>query len=504
MQRYKPKNKAVFLDRDGTIIDDRGHLGDKSEVVFYPETFRALEKLSRDFLLFIVTNQPGVSRGIVSRDDVDCVNDYVVSMLNQAGIEITDVYVCPHTRDGNCDCIKPKPHFLQKAQRDYDIDLSQSFVLGDHPHDIHFAENVGARGIYLLTGHGSKHLDELSDDMVIAPGIAQAVEMIIDGKKNYEPLGINICEEVQKSAQIIANNGVVVFPTETVYGLGANVFSAAGVERVFHVKKRPQFNPLIVHIAGLEQIDELAQEFPADAKKLAELFWPGPLTIVLPKKPAVPDSVTAGLPTVAIRMPEHPIALALIRQANLPVAAPSANYFGQISPTSAEHIDRLSQSVDMVLQGGLCRVGLESTIISFAQPMPRILRFGSITLEQIEQTIGPVETDSGSDDKPLSPGRLPKHYSPSTPLIIWRKDEDIDWSKRIGLLSFNGNANDERFTAVETLSPSGDLEQAAAQLYAAMRRLDAQNLDVIFASQVPDIGIGKAINDRLKRAAGNL
>jgi len=175
----RSRKAAVFLDRDGTIIEDRGHLRDMSDVVFFPETFDALRRLQKHFLLFIITNQPGVAKGVITRNDVNCVNAYVIAMLAEAGVEICDVYVCPHRRSEECRCIKPKPYFLEKAAEQHGINLSVSFTVGDHPHDVQLARNVGARGIYLLTGHGKKHLGELPEDTEIASGIAAAAETIV-------------------------------------------------------------------------------------------------------------------------------------------------------------------------------------------------------------------------------------------------------------------------------------------------------------------------------------
>jgi len=179
MTIYSNKNCAIFLDRDGTIIEDNGHLSDLSKVVFFEETVEALLRLSKHFLLFIVTNQPGVARGLISREDVNYINSGIVNRFTKAGIEIIDVYICPHDRSDNCECIKPNPYFLQKAAKDYHIDLQRSFVVGDHPCDIQLAKNVGARGIFVLTGHGSKHVTELPEDTGIVSGIMEAAERII-------------------------------------------------------------------------------------------------------------------------------------------------------------------------------------------------------------------------------------------------------------------------------------------------------------------------------------
>ena len=182
------KNGAVFLDRDGTIIEDNGHLSDLSKVVFFEETVEALLRLSKHFLLFIVTNQPGVARGLISREDVNYINSEIVKRFTKAGIEIMDIYVCPHERSNNCDCIKPKPYFLEQAAKDYNIDLQRSFMVGDHPCDVQLAKNVGARGIYVLTGHGRKHVAELPEDAEIVSGIMEAAERIISYRLDTKAL----------------------------------------------------------------------------------------------------------------------------------------------------------------------------------------------------------------------------------------------------------------------------------------------------------------------------
>ena len=212
--------------------------------------------------------------------------------------------------------------------------------------------------------------------------------------------------------------GVVAFPTETVYGLGANAFDRAAVQRVFEIKNRPRFDPLIVHVADARQVRDLVRDFPAEARMLARRFWPGPLTLVLPKIDRLPDLVTAGLPTVAIRIPNHALALALLEEVGSPVAAPSANPFGMLSPTTAEHVrDQLGDQVDVILDGGPCAVGVESTIVSFCGARPTLLRPGGIAAEDLEAVLGPLVCPSPHEPVPLAPGRLPRHYAPRTPLV---------------------------------------------------------------------------------------
>jgi L-threonylcarbamoyladenylate synthase len=312
---------------------------------------------------------------------------------------------------------------------------------------------------------------------------------------------------IHRAAEIIRKGGIVAFPTETVYGLGADAFNPIAVARIFEVKGRPYFDPLIVHVANPSDLDKLVIEIPSKAKKLIGQFWPGPLTVVLLKKENLPDIVTAGLPTVAVRMPKHPMALNLIEQTDCPIAAPSANPFGYLSPTTARHVrEQLGDRVDLILDGGPCPVGVESTILSFTEKEPLLLRPGGVELEEIESIIGRVKVSPIEEDKPSSPGMFPKHYAPRTPIIINWSEKNIDFNrdKKIGLLSFRERKNCLKFHHVEVLSKKGDLREAAANLFAAIRRLDALNLDLILAEAVPEVGLGRAIMDRLRRASQSL
>jgi L-threonylcarbamoyladenylate synthase len=309
---------------------------------------------------------------------------------------------------------------------------------------------------------------------------------------------------VLHAAEIIKKGGLVAFPTETVYGLGADAFNPLAVARIFEVKKRPSFDPLIVHVANSADVEKLVKEIPLNAKKLTERFWPGPLTVVLFKEEDIPDIVTAGLPTLAIRMPSHPMALSLIRESNSPIAAPSANLFGYVSPTTAEHVrEQLGDQVDLILDGGPCPVGVESTIVSFLEEEPRLLRPGGVSLEEIESIIGKVEISQSEEGKPSAPGMFPSHYAPRTPIILNWDTEDLDLleDKKIGFSAFQEPKNDLKFQSMEVLSKKGDLREAAANLFAAIRRLDRLNLDFILAETIPEIGLGRAIMDRLRRAS---
>jgi L-threonylcarbamoyladenylate synthase len=310
--------------------------------------------------------------------------------------------------------------------------------------------------------------------------------------------------EVLHAAEIIKKGGIVAFPTETVYGLGADAFNPLAIARVFEVKKRPYFDPLIVHVAHPADVKKLVKEIPSSANQLMERFWPGPLTVVLLKEEDIPDIVTAGLPTLAIRMPSHPMALSLIRESNSPIAAPSANLFGYLSPTTAEHVrEQLGDQVDLILDGGPCPVGVESTIVSFLEEKPRLLRPGGVSLEEIESVIGKVEVHLNGEERPYAPGMLPKHYAPRTPIILdWdKKNLGLLEDKKIGFLAFQEPKNYLKFHSIEVLSKKGDIREAAANLFAAIRRLDAMNLDLILAEPIPEIGLGRAIMDRLRRAS---
>ena len=311
-------------------------------------------------------------------------------------------------------------------------------------------------------------------------------------------------QTIRRAAAVIRGGGLVAFPTETVYGLGADAFNPLAVARIFEIKNRPYFDPLILHIADFNDLSKLILDLPVPAERLIKRFWPGPLTVVLSKKDEVPDIVTAGLPTVAVRMPDHFMALSLIQAAGSPIAAPSANPFGYVSPTTAEHVrDQLGDQVDLILDGGPCEIGLESTILSFLEERPRLLRPGGLPLEEIESIIGTVEIRPIGENSPSSPGRLPKHYAPRTPIVVegWEKHLDNDQNKKVGLLAFREVRVSLPFQHVELLSPGGDLREAAANLFAAIRRLDAMNLDLILAEPVPEVGLGRAIMDRLRRAS---
>ena len=309
---------------------------------------------------------------------------------------------------------------------------------------------------------------------------------------------------IDEAAAVLRRGGLVAFPTETVYGLGADAFNPRAVARVFEVKARPSFDPLIVHLADAA---DLARVSPTDDPRvhaLAARFWPGPLTLVLSRRPEVPDLVTSGLNTVGVRVPAHPAARALIVASGTPVAAPSANPFGYVSPTTAAHVaELLGPSVDLVLDGGPCRVGVESTILSLASGTPTILRPGGVPREALEEALGvPLEVARRAR-RPLAPGPLEKHYATRTPLRILPgpAGRAPEGAGRVGLLAWRA-APDGGYAATGVLAPDGSPETAAASLFAALRRLDAAGLDLILAEPCDEAGLGHAIMDRLRRAAG--
>jgi L-threonylcarbamoyladenylate synthase len=302
----------------------------------------------------------------------------------------------------------------------------------------------------------------------------------------------------------LINDEIIGMPTETVYGLAGNAFSESAIKKIFALKKRPFYNPLIVHIKSASLLNTIARDIPEMAQRLAEEFWPGPLTLVLKKQPHISDFITAGKDTVAIRVPNHPVALALLEQLDFPLAAPSANPFGSISPTSAMHVSNyFEDKLDVILEGGECERGIESTIIGFENNQPVLYRHGSISVEEIEKIVGKLKIIVNNDSKPDSPGMLSRHYAPITNTYLTNNVDEllkIFQGKKIGLLLFKDGVLNDQITIQEVLSENGDLKEAARKLYAALHRLDKSNLDVIIAEKFPNEGLGNTLNDRLKRA----
>ena len=313
-----------------------------------------------------------------------------------------------------------------------------------------------------------------------------------------------ITSDLNQVKTALINGDIIALPTETVYGLAANIYLDSALEKVFKLKKRPSYNPLIVHISNAGILEQIAKNIPAKARELANVFWPGPLTLVLEKQDQIPNRITAGKPTVAVRVPNHPIALQLLKSLNFPLAAPSANPFGSLSPTSAEHVALyFKEEINFILDGGPCFCGLESTIIGFENDKPILYRHGAISIEEIEKIIGPIKIKNKNSKNPSAPGMLTRHYAPKTQIQI---NEDISLAlaqnpdKKIGVLSFRKNKKIKTEIHQEVLSISGDLNEASKNLYAALHRLDQMNLDLIISSFFPEKGLGKTINDRLKRA----
>jgi len=306
-----------------------------------------------------------------------------------------------------------------------------------------------------------------------------------------------------KDAAELLQHSVIGIPTETVYGLAANAFNPDLVARIFEIKNRPSFDPLIVHTWSVDAIREFTSEIPEPLKKLADAFWPGPLTLLLPKNERIPDLVTSGLPDVAVRIPAHPLTLQLLQQLAFPLAAPSANPFGYISPTRASHVnDQLGDLIPFILDGGNCAVGLESTIVGYANNRLTIFRLGGLAAEEIERVAGPVQIQTNQSSDPRAPGMLAGHYAPRKKLILGTSESLQHYPDKLPfLIRFNSYIPDYPTNLQLLLSPSGNLCEAAVNLFAALRDADQKAEQLIIAELVPDEGLGMAINDRLRRAA---
>ncbi len=521
-QKAEPAQKAaVFLDRDGTIMEDRGFVDDPGEVRLLPGAVEALKALQGRYVLFVVTNQSGIARGAITREGADRVNRFLDGELQRRGVDIREWYVCPHGPGDGCRCRKPSSFFLEEAAREFGVDLSRSFVVGDHPHDPETADGTGAFGLYVLTGHGQRHLEELPEGQLVFHALPGAAEWILGHPEPQRDLE----ENLQAGAAALRAGGLTAFATETVYGLGADALNPEAVEGIFRAKGRPHADPLIVHIARREQLKGLVREVPPAAEVLMDRWWPGPLTVVLPKSEAVPEAVTAGHPTVAVRMPAHPLARRLIEAAGVPVAAPSANIFGRTSPTTAAHVaDQLGQACDVIVDAGACRVGVESTVVSLTGEVPVLLREGGVTREELEEVLGvPVAGSAGRlpEEERISPGLMESHYAPQVPLVLagdWEGSEgaELRGDPQTGILYFGGEEESQGEESrpgdfagpVEVLSRRGDAREAAVNLYAALRRLDGwrdaggRRLRRMAAVLLPETGAGAAVNDRLRKAAG--
>lgn len=320
--------------------------------------------------------------------------------------------------------------------------------------------------------------------------------------------------DISLARKLLMGGELVAIPTETVYGLAANGLDADAVLKIYEAKNRPSFNPLILHVANLDRAKEVADSFPEPALLLAKTFWPGPLTLVLKKKQIVSDIVSAGLDSVGIRVPNHPLTLELLRNLDFPLAAPSANPSGYVSPTTPLHVmQQLGDKVAYILDGGNCTVGIESTIVKVTDDEVTVLRLGGIELEKIEAALGTSTIPDASvrlrfSGKIEAPGMTDAHYAPGKKLLLGDIEVTLKkYSKeKIGILSFSNNGARNRLRQPQhivefVLSPSGDLHEAARNLFSYLRKLDESDVDVILAELAPDEGLGRAINDRLKRAA---
>lgn len=317
-------------------------------------------------------------------------------------------------------------------------------------------------------------------------------------------------QSIHEAAARLKAGAVVAFPTETVYGLGADATNPVAVAKVFALKSRPSFDPMIVHVSSIEEAKALWTGCPAIAEKLMQRFWPGPLTLVLPKSERIPDIVTAGLPSVAVRRPNHPVALTLLVEAGCPIAAPSANRFGHASPTTAAAVEEELGKALMILDGGPSRVGVESTVVAFDGEKPVMLRSGGLTLEEITSVAGPVSIADRNAKQPIaSPGMLERHYAPAKPLYLLDEipvslRQSPDWrgcSVKAGLLLLAPMRVAFSPSVVEVLASSGDLVKAAANFFQALRKLDHADIGVIVATPIPKHGLGLALSDRLTRAS---
>jgi L-threonylcarbamoyladenylate synthase len=310
-----------------------------------------------------------------------------------------------------------------------------------------------------------------------------------------------IGQNLTAAKELLEKGELVAIPTETVYGLAANALNTDAVLKIFEVKNRPHFDPLIVHVASIKDLDKWAIEIPQIARTLAHKFWPGPLTILLKKNEIISDLVTSGLDTVGLRMPNHALTLDLLRSLDFPLAAPSANPFGYISPTSAVHVqDQLGNQLQYILDGGPSEVGVESTIVDCSGDELRVLRLGGISLEELEEVVGTTIKIQTSSSKPDAPGMLLSHYAPRKPLVLGDIEKLISEysNQKIGVLSFK-----EIYPKYnnQILSIKGDLREAARNLFGALRKLDSENIDLIVGELLPEEGLGRAVNDRLRRAA---
>jgi L-threonylcarbamoyladenylate synthase len=336
---------------------------------------------------------------------------------------------------------------------------------------------------------------------------SQPIKPDATGEAQVNNIAAPTAESIARAVELLRAGQVVGMPTETVYGLAGDGLNPEALARIFEVKQRPLFDPLILHFADMAGAFELAEQVPLAARELAQRFWPGPLTLVLPKQGFVPDLATSGLPNVALRVP----AQALLRAYGGPLAAPSANRFGRISPTDAPAVRaELGDAVPLILDGGPCAIGLESTVLYISDRQPVMLRAGGISQEEIEAVTGPLRHGAPVEERPQAPGQLKHHYAPRKPLTLVATAAEIPARADIGWLAFGSvdrgspRAPGEAFPGIiENISPTGNLREAAANFFRALRALDDNpSVEELYAAQFPNTGLGAAINERLERAAG--
>jgi L-threonylcarbamoyladenylate synthase len=490
---------AVFLDRDGIINADTSILEHPDRICLTPEGIDALRNLGRRYLLFVFA-RPDFSGKRIAPREVAYINLALDKLLRNSGVDILEWCVCPRALKDQRGCIDSDPFFLKQTAEKYGFNLKRSFIISINPQDFPATEALGIFSLFLLSGPSVTHLGNLPDDRLVFHSLEHAASWI---GKHPIPM-VDMDRALTDGACSIKAGGLVAFPTETVYGLGADAFNHLAVARIFEVKKRPLHNPLIVHIADIAQLEQLVDEVSPVALRLINRYWPGPLSLVFRKKSAVPDIVTAGQPTVAVRMPAHPMASELIRRSKTPIAAPSANAFGRTSATSAQHVlDQLQNVCDVLIDGGACRIGVESTVVTVTGTKPILLRPGAIPIEDMETTADtsilrkymlPMENN------PESPGMMNTHYQTATPIHIVEDCLPFAGRTDIGFLLF-GQTGDTFAGPTRNLSHTSDLKEAAVNLYLAMRELDALGLKAIVSKLLPETGIGYAINDRLRKAS---
>ena len=313
----------------------------------------------------------------------------------------------------------------------------------------------------------------------------------------------DVGRDIDRAKLLLSKDEVIGIPTETVYGLAGNALSHAAILKIYEVKNRPKFDPLILHTHSLEKVETLVQHIPSKAQQLTTAFWPGPLTLLLDKTEHVPDLLTSGHPRVAIRIPSHPLTRELLEVLDFPLAAPSANPFGYVSPTSASHVaSQLGEKIPYILDGGRSQVGLESTIVGFEKEEPIVHRLGGISIEAIERVVGEVRVEVNTSSNPAAPGMLKSHYSPGRKLVIGDIEENLQSRNRActGVISFSSHY-DLPDGNIFVLSENANLSEAAQNIFQALRAMDAPHIKEILTEYVPDEGLGRAINDRLRRAA---